>query len=178
MAGDCRDCAYYSSFHLIGKDEYKCDYSGEYFSDEYGEQCHCFYSNSDKQKAEDVERIKREENDFIFYDWLLGGKTFSSDNDNANNSSGNQYNRDGFSKLILLPIYVVLYFFIEKSTLLINNFDTSLGCFFRIFSFFAFTFIVVFTFLFSFNEPFKQQLKTSLCTSIVLYILFLLYVYW
>ena len=154
MAGDCRDCAYYSSFHLIGKDEYKCDYSGEYFSDEYGEQCHCFYSNSDKQKAEDVERIKREENDFIFYDWLLGGKTFSSDNDNANNSSGNQYNRDGFSKLILLPIYVVLYFFIEKSTLLIYNFDTSLGCFFRIFSFFAFTFIVVFTFLFSFNEPF------------------------
>lgn len=44
MAGDCRDCAYYS---------------GEYFSDEYGEQCHCFYSNSDKRKAEDAERIKR-----------------------------------------------------------------------------------------------------------------------
>lgn len=178
MAGDCRDCAYYSSFHLIGKDEYKCDYSGEYFSDEYGEQCHCFYSNSDKCRAEEAERIKREENDFIFYDWLLGGKTFSSDNGNANNSSSNQYNREGFSKLVLFPIYVVLYFFIDKSTILIYNFDKSLGWFFNIFSCFAFTFFVIFTFLFSFNEPFKQQLKTSLCTSIVLYILFLLYVYW
>lgn len=60
--GDCRDCAYYrDNFHRsIYQDGYKCDYSGEYFDDQYGEQCHCFYDLAEVKAAE--EKRERQEN--------------------------------------------------------------------------------------------------------------------
>lgn len=60
--GDCRDCAYYcDNFHRsIYQDGYKCDYSGEYFDDRYGEQCHCFYDLAEVKAAE--EKRERQEN--------------------------------------------------------------------------------------------------------------------
>lgn len=60
--GDCRDCFYYpDNFHRsIYQDGYKCDYSGEYFDDRYGEQCHCFYDLAEVKAAE--EKRERQEN--------------------------------------------------------------------------------------------------------------------
>lgn len=60
--GDCRDCAYYrDNFHRsIYQDGYKCDYSDEYFDDQYGEQCHCFHDLAEVKAAE--EKKERQEN--------------------------------------------------------------------------------------------------------------------
>lgn len=60
--GDCRDCAHYrDNFHRsIYQDGYKCDYSGEYFDNQYGEQCHCFRDLAEVKAAE--EKRERQEN--------------------------------------------------------------------------------------------------------------------
>lgn len=59
--GDCRDCAYYhDNFHRsIYQDGYKCDYSGEYFDDQYGEQCHCFHDLAEVKAAEEKKNDKK-----------------------------------------------------------------------------------------------------------------------
>lgn len=59
--GDCRDCAYYhDNFHRsIYQDGYKCDYSGEYFDDQYGEQCHCFHDLAEVKAAEEKRTTRK-----------------------------------------------------------------------------------------------------------------------
>lgn len=76
--GDCRDCAHYrDNFHRsIYQDGYKCDYSGEYFDDQYGEQCHCFCDLAEVRAAEERRRIKDEEFKAALYGYML------SDDDN------------------------------------------------------------------------------------------------
>lgn len=76
--GDCRDCSYYrDNFHRsIYQDGYKCDYSGEYFDDQYGEQCHCFRDLAEVKAAEERRRIKDEEFKAALYGYML------SDDDN------------------------------------------------------------------------------------------------
>ena len=76
--GDCRDCSYYrDNFHRsIYQDGYKCDYSGEYFDDQYGEQCHCFCDLAEVRAAEERRRIKDEEFKAALYGYML------SDDDN------------------------------------------------------------------------------------------------
>lgn len=71
--GDCRDCACYrDNFHRsIYQDGYKCDYSGEYFDDRYGEQCHCFYDLAEVKAAEERRHIKDEEFKAALYGYML-----------------------------------------------------------------------------------------------------------
>lgn len=64
--GDCRDCLYYSDyFHQTARDEWRCDYAGEYFNDRYGNTCRDYVDReayerrkrADEQKTQDLKDI-------------------------------------------------------------------------------------------------------------------------
>ena len=93
--GDCRDCVYYPNIHWCrreenGKDVYHCDYADEYFSDEYGNQCNCFYDKAEKRKKEEASENKDKAlAGVILADGLIRGSQSSEEaSDNNSNSSG------------------------------------------------------------------------------------------
>ena len=64
--GDCRDCLYYRDyFHQTARDEWRCDYAGEYFNDRYGNTCRDYVDReayerrkrADEQKTQDLKDI-------------------------------------------------------------------------------------------------------------------------
>lgn len=64
--GDCRDCLYYRYyFHQTARDEWRCDYAGEYFSDRYGNTCRDYVDReayerrkrANEQKTQDLKDI-------------------------------------------------------------------------------------------------------------------------
>lgn len=64
--GDCRDCLYYRDYvHQTARDEWRCDYAGEYFNDRYGNTCRDYVDReayerrkrADEQKTQDLKDI-------------------------------------------------------------------------------------------------------------------------
>lgn len=64
--GDCRDCLYYRDyFHQTARDEWRCDYAGEYFNDRYGNTCRDYVDRevferrkrANEQKTQDLKDI-------------------------------------------------------------------------------------------------------------------------
>lgn len=49
--GDCRDRLYCCDyFHQTARDEWRCDYAGEYFNDRYGNICRDYVDREDEQR--------------------------------------------------------------------------------------------------------------------------------
>lgn len=93
--GDCRDCVFYPYLHWCrreenGEDVYHCDYADEYFSDEYGNQCSCFYDKAEqRKKEEESEKKDKALADLIIIDGLIrGSQSAKEDSANKSNSSG------------------------------------------------------------------------------------------
>ncbi|MDM8111971.1 hypothetical protein QUV50_09270 [Phascolarctobacterium faecium] len=178
--GDCRDCIHYNSYHLVKQNEWKCDYSGDYFNDEYGSQCHCFEDIEEINRIKEEKRRKKEETDFLIYDFLLGGNTFShsNDTDDINYTEHNTKHNNGFSLKILIPLYLVVGFFIDSINTFIYDYSTILGHISSLLTAFLFCFFITFSWGYSSNKSLKENFKDSITFTIIFFIIFLIYSFW
>lgn len=122
--GDCRDCVYYSNnYNWVRKNEYYCSHSGETFTDEYGNQCHCF-EDIDAFKKEEEERKRKEyEKDVIFQSMMIDFTFDNNKNTEKSNNQKNDYESNSEGRVILLTFFVLilLLLLVGKSCLLLTS---------------------------------------------------------
>ncbi len=116
--GDCRDCVYYSNnYNWVRKNEYYCSHSGETFTDEYGNQCHCFKDIDAFKQEEEERQRKKYENEVLFENLMLDSVFNNNENTEESNNQEkiNGSSSDGGVILLTFLALILLLFLIGKS---------------------------------------------------------------